>query len=135
MDLKNRIPDFVRYFFVGGVAASTDLLIFYVFAKQLGYNYILITVLGFLVATFVNYVLSIKFVFDSGARFERRAEIALTYIVSAIALIVHVAVLYTFIDVLSFEKMLSKLVAIGSAFAFNFLLRKYYVFKKNPNGS
>ena len=130
MDLKNRIPDIILYFFVGGIAALTDLFIFYVFANQLGFNYLLITIIGFVVATFVNYLLSIKFVFNTGARYARGAEIIITYMVSAIGLIVHISVLFLLIDFLQFEKMLSKIIAIVSAFMFNFLLRKYYVFKK-----
>jgi len=130
MDLKNRIPDIILYFFVGGIAALTDLFIFYVFANQLGFNYLLITIIGFVVATFVNYLLSIKFVFHTGARYARGAEIIITYMVSAIGLIVHISVLFLLIDFLQFEKMLSKIIAIVSAFMFNFLLRKYYVFKK-----
>lgn len=127
---KDSISDFVRYLFVGGIAALTDLAIFFVFAKLLDYNYLVITIIGFAIATYVNYILSIKFVFNSRARFSRRTEITLTYIVSTIALVVHMAVLYYLIDLLNSDKMLSKILAIGSAFIFNFLLRKYYVFKK-----
>jgi len=120
MDLKNRMPAIVLYFFVGGIAALTDLFIFYVFAKQLGFNYLLITIIGFVVAIFVNYLLSIKFVFHSGTRFGRGAEIIMTYIVSSIGLIVHISVLFLLIDLLQIEKMLSKIIAVLSAFIFNY---------------
>ena len=46
-DLKNKIPDIILYLFVGGVAALTDLIIFFIFAKMLGFNYIFITIVGF----------------------------------------------------------------------------------------
>ena len=130
-DLKNKTPDIIRYFFVGGTAALTDLIIFFVFAKVLEFNYVLITIFGFIVATFVNYLLSIKFVFNSGIRFLPIVEILMVYVISSIGLIVHIIVLYLSIETFQFEKMISKLIAITSAFMFNFLLRKYYVFKKN----
>lgn len=130
MDLKNRMPAIVLYFLVGGIAALTDLFIFYVFANQLGYNYLLITIIGFVVATFVNYLLSIKFVFQTAANFGRATEIVMIYIVSSIGLIVHILVLFLLIDLLQFVNMLAKIIAIASAFMFNFLSRKYYVFKQ-----
>ncbi len=130
MDLKNRKPTILLYFIVGAIAALTDLIIFYVFAKHFGFNYLLITIVGFVVATLVNYFLSIKFVFNSGSRFSKGTEIIITYIVSSIGFIVHISVLFLLIDFLQFEKMLSKIIAIGTAFMFNFLLRKYYIFKK-----
>lgn len=129
-DSLSKIPDVIKYFFVGGIAALSDLIIFYFFAKLLDFNYVLVTVVGFIVATFVNYILSIKFVFSSGARFMPKAEIFMIYAISSIGLLVHISVLYLAIDVLEFEKMISKLAAIISAFMFNFLLRKYYVFRK-----
>ncbi|MEA3504400.1 MAG: GtrA family protein [Bacteroidota bacterium] len=84
---------------------------------------------GFIVATFVNYLLSIKFVFTSGARFMRFTEILMVYLVSSVGLVVHIVTLYTLIDFLQFDKMISKIMAIGCAFAFNFVLRKFFVFK------
>ena len=76
------------------------------------------------------YVLSIKLVFDSGARFMPTTEVLMVYAISTIGLLVHISVLYLAIDVWQFEKMISKILAIACGFMFNFLLRKYYVFRK-----
>ena len=133
MDLINKIPVIVRYFFVGGIAALTDLVIFFVLAKQYEFNYLLVSIIGFFVATFVNYTLSIIFVFSSGVRFQRFSEIILVYAVSSIALVVHLSSLYLFISFFHEGKMFSKVIAILCAFMFNYLLRKYYVFKKQQS--
>lgn len=130
IDLKNKIPDIVLYLFVGGIAAITDLIIFFTFAKVLEFNYVLVTISGFIVATFVNYLLSIKLVFNSGIRFLPTVEILMVYAISSIGLVVHITVLFLLIDIFQFEKMISKLLAITSGFTFNFILRKYYVFKQ-----
>ncbi|MCK5146696.1 GtrA family protein [bacterium] len=133
MDCKIKIPDIIAYLFVGGIAALTDLVIFFIFAKQLGFNYIIISIVGFLIATLVNYLLSIKIVFNSGSRFAKSKEIVIIYLVSSIALVVHISVLHILIHSVNCEKMLSKIAAIISAFIFNFLLRKYFVFKKKSD--
>ena len=59
----------MRYFFVGGTAAAVDFVLFAIWPSLLACQ-------GFhplgsaILATLVNYVLSIKHVFESGVRFE-----------------------------------------------------------------
>ena len=51
----------IKYFFVGAAAALTDISLFYIFAKLLGYNYLIVAFFSFITATLVNYILSIKY--------------------------------------------------------------------------
>jgi putative flippase GtrA len=97
-----------RYFVVGGISACVDIGFFFVFAKLLGFNYLAVATIGFLIAVPVNYLLSVRFVFRSGARFKPLQELALVYLVSSIGLGMHLMVLYAAIE-LGLELMLSKL--------------------------
>ncbi|MFT5138398.1 MAG: putative flippase GtrA [Rhodothermales bacterium] len=119
----------IRYAAVGATAAILDFLIFAVFAKYLNYNYLLIGAIGFIIATMLNYFLSIRFVFESGVRFGFRKEFALVFLISAIALSVNQTALYVGIDILGWEMLFTKLCATGSAFFWNFGARSLYVFK------
>ena|SRR5713226_8944199 len=119
----------VRYFVVGGVAAAVDISIFFVFAKQLGFNYLAIGAFGFLIATFVNYILSVRHVFESGIRFERRHEVILVYFVSLLGLLLHQAVLYACIDVIKIEMMLGKVTATTVVFFWNYFSRRHFIFQ------
>jgi putative flippase GtrA len=119
----------IKYFFVGGTAASVDLTIFYVFAGVYNYNYLLIGAIGFIVATLVNYIMSINIVFTSGSRFDKKKEIALIYIASIIGLGIHQVALFVTIDILMLYLMLSKLIAQASAFTWNYSIRNYYIFR------
>lgn len=119
----------VRYFFVGGIAAGVDLAIFFLFAKLLGFHYILVSSCGFLVATFVNYALSVRLVFQSGARFSKRQEIVFLYLVSGVGLALNQAVLYVMVSVVTAELMLSKLTATVCVFFWNYYLRNAYIFR------
>jgi putative flippase GtrA len=118
-----------RYFVVGGISASVDIGFFFVFAKLLGFNYLAVATIGFLIAVPVNYLLSVRFVFTSGARFKPLHELALVYLVSSVGLGLHLTVLYAAIGVLGLELMLSKFIATGSVFLWNFLARNYFVFR------
>jgi putative flippase GtrA len=119
----------VRYALVGGTAAIIDFIIFAIFAKYLGYYYLMIGAIGFVIATVINYFLSIRFVFESGVRFSFRKEFSIVFLISAIALVVNQTVLYLGIGILGWEMLLTKLCATGSAFFWNFGARTLYVFK------
>ena len=82
-----------RYFVVGGIAACVDIGLFMLFAKGLGLPYLRVSAATFVVATLVNYWLSIRMLFVSGARFRRRWEIALVFAVSAIGLVLNQLIL------------------------------------------
>ena len=51
----------------------------FLFAKLLGYNYLVVGCAGFILATAVNYFLSIRFVFRSGARFSKKELNSLSF--------------------------------------------------------
>jgi putative flippase GtrA len=119
----------VRYFFVGGAAAVVDLSLFFIFAWLLGFNYLLVGVGAFTVAAIFNYLLSIRYVFVSGARFCGRKEFAWVYLVSICGLLLNQIILYISVAVLHQDMMLAKIAAIGLVFGWNYLARKHFVFK------
>jgi putative flippase GtrA len=120
----------VRYFFVGGVAAVVDLSLFYVFAKLLGFHYLLVGAGAFTVAALVNYSLTIRHVFASGIRFGKQKEFLCVYLVSFIGLLFNQLILFIAVGLLSMEIMVAKCIAIGLVFSWNYLARKHFVFKE-----
>jgi len=122
---------FFRYFLVGGVAALFDFCFFLLFATWLGFNYLLIGGVGFVFATLINYILSVRLVFRSGARFDRQGEIIAVYLVSGAGLALHELVLYISVSGLMIEGFVGKVIATGSVFVWNYGWRKLYVFREN----
>ena len=118
-----------RYFVVGGVAACVDIGLFMLFAQHYGYPYLRVGALSFIAATLVNYWLSIRFVFVSGARFRRRWELAMVFAVSAVGLVINQAILALCVESLRFGLLAAKLVATGVVFFWNYGARRYFVFK------
>ncbi len=119
----------VKYFFVGGAAAIVDVGLFFIFAKYLAYNYLLVGFFTFIIATFVNYYLSIRFVFQSGLKFKKRYEVLFVYLVSASSLFFNLTLLYVFHEILSYDVGVSKIVVTGLLFFYNYLIRKFLIFK------
>jgi putative flippase GtrA len=120
----------VRYALVGGTAAVVDFVIFLVFAKLLGFNYLWIGGFGFVAATAVNYVLSVQHVFTAGVRFRRQTEIALVFAVSLVGLGINQLILYLGIGKLGSEMLLTKLFATGFVFLWNYTARNHFVFRR-----
>jgi putative flippase GtrA len=117
-----------RYFAVGGAAACVDIGLFMLFAQRLGFPYLRVAAGSFVAATLVNYVLSVRFVFVSGARFAKRWELALVFVVSAVGLGVNQLILAACVEVAHFSLLLAKVTATGVVFFWNYLARRFLVF-------
>jgi putative flippase GtrA len=113
---------------VGGIAAAVDVGLFMLFARVLGLPYLRVAAGTFVLATLVNYLLSVRFVFVSGQRFRRRWEIALVYLVSAVGLGINAGILWAAIELAGWGLLAGKLTATGTVFFWNYFARRYFVF-------
>jgi putative flippase GtrA len=117
-----------RYFLVGGAAACVYIGLFALFAKVLDYPYLRVATASFVLATLVNYWLSVRFVFVSGQRFRRRWEVAMVFAVSAVGLAFNAGMLWLAVEYAHFELMVAKLTATGMVFFWNYFARRVLVF-------
>jgi putative flippase GtrA len=113
---------------VGGAAACVDIGLFALLAKGMGLPYLQVAVGSFLLATLVNYLLSIRFVFVSGQRFRRRWEVAMVFAVSAFGLAVNSGVLWLCVELAHADLLVAKVVATGVVFFWNYFARRVLVF-------
>ena len=118
----------IKYFFVGGTAAIFDISLFSLFTIYLGYPWVPVSIATFIIATLINYYLSINFVFISGEKFPIKQEILLVFLVSTVGIVINIMILWIFIEVFDFHLLLSKIISSGSVFAWNYLLRYKYIF-------
>jgi putative flippase GtrA len=98
------------------------------FAQQMGLPYLRVAAGTFVLATLVNYVLSVRFVFVSGLRFRRRYEIALVFLVSGIGLALNQAILWACVEFAGLGLLVSKLAATAVVFSWNYLSRRHFIF-------
>lgn len=118
-----------RYFVVGGVAALVDWSLFWLFVQQLTLPYQWAAALSFVLATLVNYVLSIRYVFESGVRYRRAHEMFFVYVVSAIGLLVNLLVLQILFEGFGIHLLVAKVGATGVVFFWNYLARSRFIFR------
>lgn len=118
-----------RYAVVGCTGTLVDWALFALLLYGLDWQYLLAATLSFMVATLVNYLLSLFWVFRGG-RHARHLEITLIYLVSAIGLLVNLAVLYLLVEWAAMHVFLAKVLASLSAFLWNFSARYLWVFER-----
>jgi len=121
----------LKYFFVGGAAAGLDIALFTLFAVILKWPWLPVSICTFILATLLNYVLSIRFVFTSGSKYSRYLEILGVFLVSSLALLVNQIVLYISIESFGLNLILSKVLATGIVFFWNYFGRSKLIFSGN----
>ena len=117
-----------RYLVVGGVSALADWSVFAVMLYGLELHYIAAGTISFILATGLNYYLSVRFVFGAGSRGPRQAMV-LVYMVSTVGIAINLGILTVGIDVLELHPLVAKFFATGVAVFWNFLARYFYIFK------
>lgn len=118
----------VRYFFVGGICAFIDIALFSIFASYLKFPWATVSVITFTIAILVNYLLSIRFVFQSGVKYKKHYELLGVFIISTAALLLSQIFLYLFIEAMHLNLVFAKCLTTGILFFWNFYGRKKIIF-------
>ena len=132
VDFRN-VVDFRKFFgylIIGGASALVDWVFFYLLAILMEMHFILSATITFILATLANYFLGIKFIFDSGVRFNKKEELVLIFIVSLVSLGINLASLYALSVWVGLGLMISKVIASLSALVWNYFMRNNFIFKK-----
>ena len=126
---------FSVYIVVGGAAALVEWTVFFLAITYGRINYIVAAIIAFFVATFVNYLLSIRMNFRSREGRSTGGELLLVYLVSGVGLLINLAVTATAVEVFGLWVMLGKVGGTGVAFIWNFMARQFLVFDRAPRWS
>lgn len=124
--------DIVRYWVVANIAAVVDVGLFWLLTSPTDIHYLAAATISWFVGTAVNYSLCVLWVFESGARFGRKKEVAALYIVNAVSLGIHHLALWFYVNDFGWNLILAKILAMFTAFAWGYTSRKYWVFRDNP---
>lgn len=132
---RDNIKQFISYFFVGGVAAIVEWVMFFVFANVLNVHYFVSTVIAFIFSTTANWILGRITTFKDNTSYKdkKAKEAVLIFVVSAIGLVFNLILMYLFVTVFGFNGKIgstcSKIAATGIVFIWNFLIRKMVIYK------
>jgi len=120
----------IRYLLVGSISAFVDIsiftIIFWLFNLQIIYS----SMISFVFAVNVNYLLANKIVFKSKIRFKQHQEYLMVLLVSLTGLFINILSIYIFVY-FGFYVLISKIISAIPTFIWNYLIRKLFIFKNS----
>jgi putative flippase GtrA len=127
--MKTISQEFVRYIGVGGVAFIADFALLAILTSM-GLHYIPAVLLAFLLGTWVNYQLSIRWVFAYRAIDTRGTEFGLFLLVGVITLGISLALMALLVEGLAMHVLLAKCVVTAFTLIANFGGRRVLLFTR-----
>ncbi len=120
---------FIRYTFVGGMAFSVDYSLLYGLTEFFHFHYLTSATISFLAGLVTNYILSRYWVFHESRFRNKWTEFGLFALVGLVGLALNNGIIWLITHKLGLFYMYSKLLATVAVYLWNFLVRKYLVFK------
>ena len=123
---------FIRYFFVGGIAAVVNIGLLFVLTEICNINYVISNIIAFIFGLIVNYCLSKKVVFINDNSINKVFEFIMYAVIGVIGLGIDTLLLWMFTDKFKIYYMLSKIISTMITFIWNFIAREllYKIFDK-----
>lgn len=117
-----------RYFFVGGAAFAVDFGLLWALTDWCGVHYLLSAALSFAAGLTVNYILSVRWVFNDHVLSSRIVEFAAFGLIGILGLGLNEAILWGATVMLGMHYLAAKIVSAIVVFLWNFLARKFLLF-------
>ena len=129
--MNKLIKQILRFGAVGVIATAVDYGLFLLLTEVCRVHYLIANVIAFLVSVTVNYILSVKFVFDVDESRSTGAQFTFFAAMSAVGLGINELMLWLLSGLLPVPTSLSKLAATGAVMVYNFISRKLFLERKD----
>jgi putative flippase GtrA len=118
----------IKFAVAGAIGACIEIGLFFFFIEFTELHYLVGNFIAISVAVVINYFISQKWVFETG-RYSKRKEFTFFVGVSIVALFLNQFLMIMLVDAFELNMKLSKIGAIGLVAIYNFLAKKFFVFK------
>ena len=118
------------YLIVGGIATVVEWVCFYILSYQAHIHYLLATTLAFVISTAANWLAGRLLTFRGAEKQPILQELAKIYAVSVIGLLLNLLLMYLFVQKVGLPKMAGKIIATILVFAWNFIVRKLWIYRR-----
>ena len=126
-NLEKTAKQFILYLFVGGVATIAEWVVFYLLDSKFSMHYVPAVTLAFILSTFVNWICGKIILFHEKKNLWK--ELTQIYVTSIAGLLMNLLIMWIAFDNLHINKMLSKIIATGIVFFWNFFIRKLVIYE------
>lgn len=129
--MNKLLNQILRFGVVGMIATVLDYSLFLLLTELCHVHYLIANPVAFLVSVIVNYILSVKFVFDADKRRSTGAQFTFFTAMSAVGLGINELLLWLLSGLLPVPTSVSKLVATAVVMVYNFITRKLFLERKD----
>jgi putative flippase GtrA len=126
---ESTLVQFFRYVIVGGLAFVLDFGTLYACTEWGRVNYLISAAAGFVIGLSFNYALSRKWVFSHRTLQSAGVEFGVFAIIGFIGLGMNEAGMWFLAEILKVHYLMAKIITTVVVFAWNFLARKYSLFR------
>ncbi len=127
MNFSKSLKQLFVYLIVGGIATVAEWASFYLLDDTMGINYMLATTIAFAFSTFVNWLAGKILLFKENK--DGIKELIQIYLTSIAGLIFNLIIMWVAIEIFSIPNFVSKVIATGIVFFWNFIIRKLFIYK------
>lgn len=128
--MKKLIQQIIKFGFVGFLCFFIDYGIMVFLTEVMDMNYLLSSGCSFSVSVVVNYILSIKFVFNADKNANKIKEFLVFLLLSIGGLGINQLVMWIAVDGIGIHYMISKIGATAIVMVYNFITRKMFIEKR-----
>lgn len=121
---------FVRYFFSGITSAGFNIALLYIFTDLAGIWYLYSSVIAFVMALFLSFILQKFVVFRDSNVNGVYKQFSKFFIVAVLSVVTNTVVMFVCVDYLGIWYILSQVIAGFFVMIQNFFLYKIFIFKK-----
>ena len=118
-----------RYLLIGGSAFVIDISFLYLLTDNIGIHYLVSTAIAFFLASCFHYLLSVSWVFRTRSVSKKSIEFTVFFGIGVVGLGLTEILMYVFTDLVGFYYLFSKFPATALVFFWNYLARKFLLFR------
>ncbi len=122
--MKKLIEQIVKFGAVGFLCFGIDYGLMIFLTEICGISYLVSSGISFSVSVMVNYILSLKFVFETDENHNKVVEFFIFMILSVIGLGINQVLMWICVDKMHVYYMISKIGVTGVVMVYNFITRK-----------
>lgn len=112
-----------KFVVVGGIATLIDWVIYFVLFNYFHIFPLISNVISYSISVIYNFIMSVKWVFDTKNKSMKRLLFEFI-ILSLIGLIISEFIIWFFLEILSFNSIIAKILSTLIVMVINFILRK-----------
>jgi putative flippase GtrA len=121
------LMQFARFLVVGLLSFAVDYGLYVLLFQVFGVPYLLASTISFTLSLVLNYVLSLKFVFQSRPGRNIAVEFAIYVGLNIVALGLNQLILFVSVEMLGATPLIGKLIATAIVLIYNFISRKLLI--------